>query len=223
MWKCMLECHRSQCEAIREAGIVGWMGSRKANGEADRQVEQEVINWTLQFCSWISAQKRYVRALNNWLLKCLAYEPEGTGRPSPGRMGAPRVFVICNRWSQAMERMCEKEVLERMYVFNRSVLQIWEQERLEMVLDKDVEGNDIDGERGREQRLQKQMEAVERQMAGAFREVNRDSVDEEGNASSSTSSSLEGRLQQILEAMERFSGICAGLYQELLQTSHPEA
>ncbi|KAK4258448.1 hypothetical protein QN277_004898 [Acacia crassicarpa] len=212
MWKSMLECHRIQCEVIREAGNLGWMGHRKKGGvahEATKQVEQEVMNWGVQFCCWISAQKRYVRALNNWLLKCLMEETVESV-VSPGRMGAPPVFVICNRWSQAMERMCEKEVVERMSVFMRRVIQTWEQERLEIMLDKDVEGNE-----GRDdQKLQKQIEEAKQKMVAALREVN---INEEGEDNVSTS--LEGSLLQILEAMERFTGTCAGLYQELLQGS----
>ncbi|OIW16463.1 hypothetical protein TanjilG_19179 [Lupinus angustifolius] len=95
MWKSMLECHHCQCEAIKEARILGSVGSRKKGGDshlmATKQLEQELINWTFQFSSWISAQKGYVRALNNWLLKCLMYEPEETPDGivpfSPGRIG----------------------------------------------------------------------------------------------------------------------------------------
>lgn len=140
MWKSMLECHHDQCEAIREARILGSIGSRKKSGDshlqATKQLEQELINWTFQFSGWISAQKGYVRALNNWLLKCLLYEPEETPDGivpfSPGRIGAPQIFVICNQWSQALDRISEKEVVDSMHVFTMSVLQIWEQDKLEM-------------------------------------------------------------------------------------------
>ncbi|XP_028797536.1 nitrate regulatory gene2 protein-like [Neltuma alba] len=230
MWKAMLECHQIQCEAMREAGILAWMGSKKKNGiadEATKQLEQEVINWTLQFSSWMGAQKRYVRALNNWLLKCLPYESEetaeGVGGFSPGRMGAPRVFVICNRWSQAMERISEKEVVERMYVFGRGVLQIWEQERLEIMLEREVGRNVVQGD---EQKLQKQIQEVKQKMVAAFREVNdslshsEDIICDEEDKGGSTS--LQAGLRQIFEAMESFAGISARLYEELLQTSDVE-
>lgn len=36
---------------------------------------------------------------------------------SPGRIGAPPVFVICNQWSQALDRVSEKEVLDSMRDF----------------------------------------------------------------------------------------------------------
>ncbi|XP_054778070.1 protein ROLLING AND ERECT LEAF 2-like [Prosopis cineraria] len=222
MWKSMLECHRIQCETIRDARSVGWIGCRKKSGvgdEATKQLERELINWTFQFSSWISAQKRYVRALNNWLLKCLLQELEET---SPGRMEAPGVFVICNRWCQAMERISEKAVLEIMYVFTRGVLQIWERERMEIMLDKDV-GRNVERE---EQKLQKQIQAAKQKMVMAYREVNNslshseDIIydDDEGNGSTV----IQARLQQIFEAMENFTGMSARLYEELMQSNAQE-
>ncbi|KAE8706646.1 hypothetical protein F3Y22_tig00110391pilonHSYRG00175 [Hibiscus syriacus] len=82
MWKCMLECHRNQYQVIREAETFGSIGSGKKLGDdhftVTLQLKHELISWTLRFCRWMGAQKGFVRALNNWLLKCLYYEPEVT-------------------------------------------------------------------------------------------------------------------------------------------------
>ncbi|KAF7810741.1 nitrate regulatory gene2 protein-like [Senna tora] len=233
MWKSMLECHRSQREAIREARILGSIGSRKKGGDghllATKELEQELINWTFQFSSWVSAQKGYVRALNNWLLKCLLYEPEetpdGTVPFSPSRIGAPPIFVICNQWSQALERISEKEVVDSMHVFTMSVLQIWEQDRLEMhqkmMVNKDLERKVRNLDRD-DQKLQKQIQALERKMVVASGEGQGLSVSENIIYQSDKSSSLQASLQRIFEAMERFTDNSVRAYEELLQRSEEE-
>ncbi|ESW14555.1 hypothetical protein PHAVU_008G291200 [Phaseolus vulgaris] len=234
MWKSMLECHHNQCEAIREARILGSVGSRIKSGDshlqATKQLEQELINWTFQFSGWISAQKGYVRALNNWLLKCLLYEPEETPDGivpfSPGRIGAPQIFVICNQWSQALDRISEKEVVESMHVFTMSVLQIWEQDKLEMHRqvnqNKDLERKVRNIDRD-DQKLQKQIQALERKVVLLSGEGKGLSVSENIIYQSDKSSSLQASLQRIFEAMERFTDESVRAYDELLQRSEEES
>lgn len=234
MWKSMLECHHSQCEAIREARILGSIGSRKNSGDshllATKLLEQDLINWTFQFSGWISAQKGYVRALNSWLLKCLLYEPEETPDGivpfSPGRIGAPQIFVICNQWSQALDRISEKEVVDSMHVFTMSVLQIWEQDKLEMhrqvVQNKDLERKVKIIDRD-DQKLQKQIQALERKMVLASGEGKGLSVSENIIYQSDKSSSLQASLQRIFEAMERFTDESVKAYEDLLQRSEETA
>ncbi|XP_020234316.1 nitrate regulatory gene2 protein [Cajanus cajan] len=234
MWKSMLECHHNQCEAIREARILGSIGSRKKSGDshlqATKQLEQDLINWTFQFSGWISAQKGYVRALNNWLLKCLLYEPEETPDGvvpfSPGRIGAPQIFVICNQWSQALDRISEKEVVDSMHVFTMSVLQIWEQDKLEMhkqmMQNKDLERKVRNMDRD-DQKLQKQLQALERKVILVSGEGKGLSVSENKIYQSDKSSSLQASLQRIFEAMERFTDETVRAYEELLQRSEEES
>lgn len=234
MWKSMLECHHSQCEAIREARILVSIGSRKKSGDshllATKQLEQELINWTFQFAGWVSAQKGYVRALNNWLLKCLLYEPEETSDGivpfSPGRIGAPQIFVICNQWSQALDRISEKEVVDTMHVFTMSVLRIWEQDKLELhqqlIQNKDLERKVRNIDRD-DQKLQKQIQALERKIVLTSGEGKGLSVSENIIYPSDKSSNLQASLQRIFEAMERFTDESARAYEELLQRSEEES
>ncbi|KAJ7967093.1 Protein of unknown function (DUF630 and DUF632) [Quillaja saponaria] len=234
MWKSMLECHRSQCEAIREARNLGSIGSRKifsdAHLEATRQLEHELINWTIRFSSWVAFQKGYVKALNKWLLKCLPDEPEeapdGVAPFSPGRIGAPPVFVICNQWSQALERICEKEVVESMRIFTMCMLHIWEQDRLELrqrsVVNKDLERKVRNLDRD-DQKIQKEIQALDRQMVLVSGEGNRFSVSESIIYQSEKSSSLQGTLLHIFDAMEKFTDNCLKAYEELLQRSEEES
>ncbi|KAL5788972.1 hypothetical protein ACOSP7_005921 [Xanthoceras sorbifolium] len=234
MWKSMFECHRSQCQAIREAKSFGPVGSGKMHGdahlEATSQLENELLNWTFRFSSWIGAQKGFVRALNNWLLKCLLYEPEETPDGivpfSPGRIGAPPVFVICNQWSQALERISEKEVIDSMRVLAVGVFQLWEQDKQEMrqrmLANNNMERHvkKLDRE---DQKMQKQIQALDKKIVLVSGDGNNHLVP--GNVvyqSDTSSSNLQGSLQRIFEAMERFTADSVKAYEELLQRTEEE-
>ncbi|KAJ7978690.1 Protein of unknown function (DUF630 and DUF632) [Quillaja saponaria] len=230
MWKSMLECHRSQCEAIREARNLGSIGSRKkfsdAHLEATRQLEHELVDWTSSFSDWVTFQKDYVKALNKWLLKCLPDEreetPDGVAPFSPSRIGAPPVFVICNQWSQALERISEKEVVEAMRIFTMCVHQIWEQDTLELrqrlMVNKDLERKvrNLDRE---DQKMQKKIQALDRKMVPVSGEGNSLSVSESIIYQSNKSSNLQASLLRIFDAMERFTDKSLKAYEELLQRS----
>ncbi|KAA3460888.1 DUF632 domain-containing protein/DUF630 domain-containing protein [Gossypium australe] len=229
MWKSMLECHRNQCQVVREAKTLGLIGSGKKLSDdhlkATLQFEHELISWTIRFSSWIDAQKGYVRGLNNWLLKCLYYEPEvtddGVAPFSPSRIGAPPIFVICNQWSQAMDRISEREVINSMRVLVTDVLQLWEQDKSEMhrrmMANKDLErkARNLDRE---DQKLQKDIQALDKKIVLVSGDGSSLSV--AGNVvyqSETSNSSLQGGLQRIFEAMEKFSSESSKVYEELLQ------
>ncbi|KAM3376745.1 protein ROLLING AND ERECT LEAF 2 [Capsicum galapagoense] len=230
MWKGMLECHHNQCQAIGEAKRLDAIASHThlsdAHLEATLQLEQELLNWTLRFSCWVNAQKGYVRALNTWLMKCLLYVPEETadGRVpfSPGRIGAPPIFVICNQWSQTIEGVSEKEVIDCMRDFASNILQLWERDKHEMrqrmMVHKDMERKVKNLER-EDQKIQKGIHALGKRIVLI-------SGDESGLAlnkhviyqsDTSTSSSLQAGLRHIFEAMERFTAKSLKVYEELLQ------
>ncbi|KAL1215662.1 Protein ALTERED PHOSPHATE STARVATION RESPONSE 1 [Cardamine amara subsp. amara] len=233
MWKSMLECHQSQCQAIREAQGLGPIRASKKLGEehleATSLLGHELINWILGFSSWVNAQKGYVKELNKWLMKCLLYEPEETSDGiapfSPGRIGAPPIFVICNQWSQALDRISEKEVIEAMRSFTTSVLQLWEQDRLETVMtghgDSEKKVRNMDRE---EQRIQREIQALEKKMV-LVAPSDGNSLSISGNIvyqSDTSNDSLQGSLQRIFEAMERFTAESMRAYEELLQRTVEE-
>lgn len=234
MWISMLECHHNQCQAIREARGLGPIGSGKKHGDdhlyTTMQLEHELLNLTSSFSSWIGAQKGYVRSLNNWLVKCLLYEPEETPDGivpfSPGRMGAPPVFVICNQWAQAMDRISEKEVIDAMRIFASSVFQLWEHDKLEMhqrlMTNKDLESKVRDLDR-KDQKIQKKIQALDKKIVLVAGDGNGLSVTGKTVYQSDTSnSSLQGSLQRIFEAMERFMADSMKAYEELVQRSEEE-
>ncbi|KAK4378170.1 hypothetical protein RND71_000032 [Anisodus tanguticus] len=230
MWKGMLECHHNQCQAIGEAKRLDAIASHKhlsdAHLEATLQLEQELLNWTLRFSCWVNAQKGYVRALNTWLMKCLLYVPEETddGRVpfSPGRIGAPPIFVICNQWSQTIEGVSEKEVIDCMRDFASNVLQLWERDKHEMrqrmMVHKDMERKVKNLER-EDQKIQKGIHALGKRIVLASGVENGLSLNRHVVYQSDTSknSSLQVGLRHIFEAMERFTAKSLKVYEELLQ------
>ncbi|XAR73045.1 hypothetical protein NMG60_11019897 [Bertholletia excelsa] len=230
MWKSMLECHHSQCQAIGQARQLDAVASHKhssdARLEATQQLVHELINWAVRFSCWFGAQKGYVRALNNWLLKCLLYVPEETPDGivpfSPGRIGAPSVFVICNQWSQALQRISDKEVVDSMRNFANSVLQLWKRDKQEMrnkmTVGKDMERKVKSLERD-DQKIHKEIQALNKRMVLASADGNGLSLS--GNvvyqSETSKNGSLQVSLQHIFESMERFTAELLKTYEELLQ------
>ncbi|KAE9456737.1 hypothetical protein C3L33_11360, partial [Rhododendron williamsianum] len=109
MWKAVLKCHHRQFQAIMESKARSFIangGSRRdSHLRATMELERELHAWSSRFGSWIKSQKSFIESLNGWLLRCLLQEPEVTPDGivpfSPGRIGAPPIFVICNDWSQA--------------------------------------------------------------------------------------------------------------------------
>lgn len=228
MWKVMLECHQYQCQAITEAkNLDALTSNQKLSGEhvqATMQLEHELLNWIASFSLWIGAQKGYVKALNGWLKKCLLYEPEETADGivpfSPSRLGAPPVFVICNQWSQAMERISEREVVDAMRTFTMSVHQLSERHSMEfrqrMLTNKDMERKVKELER-EEQKMQKEWQTIDKKMVivsgqGLGLPIPGQIVFQSDAANIG---GLHLGLKQIFEAMERFTASTMQAYEEL--------
>ncbi|KAK1373767.1 putative DNA-directed RNA polymerase subunit beta [Heracleum sosnowskyi] len=232
LWKSMLVCHQSQLQAIGAArrldDIVSNRYSSDAHLEATLQLEQELLNWVFRFSCWVASQKGYVRALNNWLLKCLLYEPEETADGiapfSPGRMGAPPVFVICNQWSQALDAISEKEVVEKMRYFAAAVLQLWERDKVEMRQRMTVNGEmelKVKNLEREDQKIHKEIQELDKRIVLVSGEGNSLSVAGQVVYQSETSSntSFQLSMQRIFEAMEKFTASSLKAYEELLQRS----
>ncbi|GER37735.1 hypothetical protein STAS_14152 [Striga asiatica] len=138
MWKSMLKCHQKQFQAVMDskmrrlrANTASHSGHDPAS-RASARLERELRAWCSRFNDWINSQKSYVESLNGWLLHCLHYKPEETPDGpipySPGRLGAPPIFVICNDWAQAMRAVSEARVADAMNTFAASLRQLWEKQ-----------------------------------------------------------------------------------------------
>lgn len=136
MWRVMFDCHRIQSRIISEAKFQGRLAASvtlsESHRKATRQLDNELRNWQMCFRNWSEAQKAYVQALNGWLLKCLHYEPETTPDGivpfSPRRVGAPPVFIICNDWFHAFERIPASVVVETIGKFAAEVSEVWKRQ-----------------------------------------------------------------------------------------------
>lgn len=234
MWKDMQECYRCQYQEIAETKTLDASSlNRKlgnANIDAAIKLKSEVQKWSLSFSDWIHAQKSHVKALNGWLVRCLMCEPEeipdDDSTPfSPSKIGAPPVFVICNKWSRAVDNLSEKNVIEAVNGFMVRVNELLEKHILELqqklTLDKELERKVRTLER-QEQKIHKVVQARERKIASnpiAREETNAllrgDAVHHHDLVDTNTS--LQSGLKQIFVAMERFTATTASSYEELCQ------
>jgi hypothetical protein len=118
----MSECHQIQCHALSQAKdkdfIIGAARCSKAHTDLLRHLELQLVDMTLSFALWFSAQKNYANILNEWLKKGVEYVTEATDDGvspfSSGRLGAPLIFIICNNWAISMTRISEVEVVGTM-------------------------------------------------------------------------------------------------------------
>lgn len=133
MWRVMFDCHRIQSRIISEAKFQGRLAASvtlsESHQKATRQLENELRNWQMCFRNCFEAQRAYIHALNRWLLKCLHHVPETTPDGivpfSPRRVGAPPVFIICNDWFHAFERIPTTIVVEAIGNFAAEASEVW--------------------------------------------------------------------------------------------------
>lgn len=135
----MLECHHIQFQAFSAAKHVdSTMNEVKLNDvhiDVVKQLEMGIVDWIEHFDAWVNAQRSFIKSLNSWLVKGIRYVPEETedGCPplSPRKLGAPPIFVICNYWSESMDMISERNVVNAMQSFAHNVFLIWQQHSLE--------------------------------------------------------------------------------------------
>ncbi|XP_037474206.1 protein ALTERED PHOSPHATE STARVATION RESPONSE 1-like [Triticum dicoccoides] len=135
MWKFILECHRKQFHSILETKshiLIPKNGPERNSSKVTLELEMELLNWCSCFRNWITSQKAYIETLNGWLLKWLPQEKEETSDGiapfSPGRLGAPGVFITANDWCQTMKRIPEGAVVDAMEAFAVNVHILWERQ-----------------------------------------------------------------------------------------------
>ncbi|KAM7253190.1 hypothetical protein ACFE04_025808 [Oxalis oulophora] len=147
MWKAMLKCHQKQFKAIMESKFRSLKANTglqsDAGVKATAELERELLIWCDRFNHWVKTQKCYAETLNEWLVKCILPEPEitadGVAPFSPGRIGAPPIFVICNDWCQSMLALSEKGVGNAMHAFASNLHELWERQDQEQKLRKGFE------------------------------------------------------------------------------------
>uniref|UniRef100_A0ACD5XZ02 Uncharacterized protein n=1 Tax=Avena sativa TaxID=4498 RepID=A0ACD5XZ02_AVESA len=228
MWDIMLECHQIQLHAISQAKNIDSMVDGARFGEAHmdliKRLELQLLDWTTCFAAWVSAQKSYVITLNEWLLKGVIYTPEETddGVPpfSPGRLGGPPIFIICNNWAAGVGRISEKEVVKAMQAFATNVLHLWERHRSEqrqgMMANKGMD-RDLRVMERDEQAMRKALEAQNKKLVLVSDQtgVSLSAQVLHAGGAPAENSSLQSGLRNIFEAMETFTTASANIYKEL--------
>ncbi|GMJ10594.1 hypothetical protein like AT1G20530 [Hibiscus trionum] len=229
MWKVMMECHSCQCQKVMEAKCFDFIALNEKLSDAHLEVAMrlklELQNWSFSFSSWTEAQRGFVKALNGWLRRCLVYEPDetsdGASSLSPGRGGAPLVFVTLNRWLEAMDKnkLSEKEVAEAVRGLVMNLNQVVEQHNADLqqriIADKDMErkGKMLEKEG---QMMQKLMQAQVKKMTRLAREES-DVLPRDTTHSSDIrdANSLPYGLKQLFVAMEKLATHSRQAYEEL--------
>ncbi|KAL5222424.1 hypothetical protein ABZP36_027137 [Zizania latifolia] len=133
MWKGVLECHEKQLSVIQDSKMhlvkAVTISQSNAAAVATVELERELAKWYRCFNKWISSMRSYAEALNAWLKKWLPdtqeeNTPDGAPPFSPGRLGAPAVFIISNDWFQAIEKVPKNEVLKAIDQFCKLVYEL---------------------------------------------------------------------------------------------------
>nr|XP_010930667.1 nitrate regulatory gene2 protein [Elaeis guineensis] len=142
MWKSLLDCHRKQLQAIvdsKSQSLTAKTGRQSQTiAKATKELEVDLLHWLHCFKEWISTQKAYNEALNGWLMKWLPEEleqtPDGVAPFSPGRIGAPAVYIISNDWFHAIKSISEDKATETMHDFSVIAHKLWESQNREQDL-----------------------------------------------------------------------------------------
>ncbi|XP_047045992.1 protein ALTERED PHOSPHATE STARVATION RESPONSE 1-like [Lolium rigidum] len=234
MWHAMSECHQIQWHALSQAKNIDSNIAAARFSEAHiglmKQLELQLLDLVASFAAWVNAQKSYINTINDWLKKGIDYVPEVTddGTPpfSPGRLGAPPIFIICNNWAMGITRIPETEVVDAMQDFASNVLHLWEKHRSEwrqsMMANRDMD---------RELRV---MERDELSMRKALKAQNKKFVLVSNHSGVSLSAqalqdgstpaevALQSSMKKYFEAMECFAASCANAYNDLHRRSEEE-
>ncbi|KQJ84051.1 nitrate regulatory gene2 protein isoform X1 [Brachypodium distachyon] len=229
MWQDKLHCYQIQLQVISKAKNLASVVSGGNGRDLAMELELELIKWIINFSSWVSAHRNFVKALNGWLSLCLNYEPQETAPlHSPGRIGAPLIFVICNKWSQAMDKISEKDVVNAMHALVSSVRHLWEQQNLE-------QGEKIVAVREREKwtkllerkalDLNKEADELNRKLAlvPGRQGFQRSSTIRTYEAHCIEASSVHINLRLVLQALENFAANSLQAFQEIIRRAQEAA
>ncbi|THG10188.1 nitrate regulatory gene2 protein [Camellia sinensis] len=113
MWESMVECHKRQLHTISIAydnGNIKISFQSETHRQITVQLENELSSLSSSFTKWIGAQKTYVKAINEWLFKCISHPRESTKRrkkskPTQIRDFGPPIYVICGVWLEKLDSL----------------------------------------------------------------------------------------------------------------------
>ncbi|XP_026664655.1 protein ROLLING AND ERECT LEAF 2-like isoform X3 [Phoenix dactylifera] len=125
MWKMMLDWHKKQYSIILVACNNGGTKvsiSSESHRQATILLEFELNSLRSNFTKWILTQKSYLKAINDWLHKCVIQECAFPSRQKPSRRKQlgfdqkweifPPIFVTCREWLAQLDKLPSMEVAD---------------------------------------------------------------------------------------------------------------
>lgn len=118
MWEVMLECHKVQfrlISACHRSGNIKLNMQSELHRHVTSHLEDELSALASSFTKWITGQKSYIKAINEWLVKCVALPKQPSKRkrrapPPPLRNFGPPIYATCGIWLEKLEVLPTKEV-----------------------------------------------------------------------------------------------------------------
>ncbi|CAA7018407.1 unnamed protein product [Microthlaspi erraticum] len=118
MWEVMLECHKVQFRLISacyRSGNIKLNMQSELHRQVTSHLEDELSALASSFTKWITGQKTYIKAINEWLVKCVALPKQSSKRkrraPPPSlRNFGPPIYATCGIWLEKLEELPTKEV-----------------------------------------------------------------------------------------------------------------
>ncbi|XP_010527072.1 PREDICTED: uncharacterized protein LOC104804460 [Tarenaya hassleriana] len=112
LWKSLAKCHHKQFWAMARSRscvhIVEPEVQKKPSMKATQKLVAQIKKYEASFTNYVSAQKSFVRLVNEWLLRNMMQEQdEDTAHVSPTAIGAPEIFRLSENWRQEIEGVSE--------------------------------------------------------------------------------------------------------------------
>ncbi|ESQ50117.1 hypothetical protein EUTSA_v10001916mg [Eutrema salsugineum] len=119
MWEVMLECHKVQfrlISACHRSGNIKLNMQSELHRQVTSQLEDELSALASSFTKWITGQKSYIKAINEWLEKCVPLQKQSSKRKRRGAQQlslkdyGPSIYATCGIWLEKLEALPTKEV-----------------------------------------------------------------------------------------------------------------
>ncbi|CAN6698812.1 unnamed protein product [Malus baccata var. baccata] len=113
MWRSMYECHQVQKHIVQQLKYLNTIPSTEPTSEIHRQaalqLELQVQQWHLSFCSLVKAQRDYIQSLTGWLrLSLFQFRRHPIAKTSQ----ESRIYTLCEEWHHAIDRIPDKVASE---------------------------------------------------------------------------------------------------------------
>lgn len=134
MWRTMYECHQVQNHIAQQMNHLSNQASTEPTSDYHRQattqLEAEVTAWYNTFCTLLTRQREFIRALNLWVGLTGSIPSDSTINSSS------EIFALCKEWQVALARLPDKAASEAIKSFTSIIHSIVLQQAEERNLQK---------------------------------------------------------------------------------------